>query len=280
MKSLTFSSGDVIFRQGSFNLTMYDIQEGRVGVYTDYGTAREKEIAVLGAGELLGEMGMIEAVPRSATAVSLEGKTLLYEITEDELSFYLRNRPEQLLRIMKQLSARIRETDGKYYNACKTLHESEQAAKSGSAKNAELNRQLESIREDAEQYSYYGASLRSSFYRYVLDDIEQYGSKATVVRASLLERLLVRNVDPDRMHANPEDEFSKPSVGPNDRIINKYVQMIPQLLKFDEAVFPEAVIVQKIRPDGYMILNGHHRWAAALKTGLPKLRVTITNPRR
>ena len=56
--------------------------------------------------------------------------------------------------------------------------------------------------------------------------------------------------------------------------------MIPSLVRFDEDVFPEPVIVHKMKPDGYMILNGHHRWAAALKTGLSKLRIEITNPKK
>ena len=29
----------------------------------------------------------------------------------------------------------------------------------------------------------------------------------------------------------------------------------------------EPLIVEKVHPEGYMLLNGHHRWAAALKTG-------------
>lgn len=70
MSTLTFSSGDVIFRQGDLVLTMFNIQNGSVGVYTEYGTDQEKKIAVLGKDQLLGEMGLIEVCPRSATAVA------------------------------------------------------------------------------------------------------------------------------------------------------------------------------------------------------------------
>ena len=44
-------------------------------------------------------------------------------------------------------------------------------------------------------------------------------------------------------------------------------------------IFDEPVIVHKMQPDGYLILNGHHRWAAALKTGLDKIRAEIINPK-
>ena len=280
MRSITFSAGDVVFRQGSFELSMFDILEGRIGVYTDYGTPMETELAILGKGQLLGEMGMIEACPRSATAVALDNGTVLNEVTEDELSFYLRNKPELLLRVMKQLSSRIRETSDKYYLACRALLENEEAHRSGVEKSESLNQQLETIREDAEHYAYLSGKLRSSFFQYVLEDLAAYGRKCEPVSASFPERLFVHWADPEKLHVNPDDEFAKPSVGPNDRIINKYVQMIPSLVRFDEDVFPEPVIVHKMKPDGYMILNGHHRWAAALKTGLSKLRIEITNPKK
>ena len=39
----------------------------------------------------------------------------------------------------------------------------------------------------------------------------------------------------------------------------------------------EPVMVEKTRPDGYMILNGHHRWAAAYRVGLRKLKIKIVD---
>lgn len=125
MTVLTFSKGDIIFRQGSFELTMFDIQQGSVGIYSDYGTSIENQIAVLSKNQMLGEMGMIENRPRSATAVALEDETVLNEFTEEELAYYFRDQPAKVLLLMQQLSARIRETDTKYFNACRVLTENE-----------------------------------------------------------------------------------------------------------------------------------------------------------
>ena len=157
--------------------------------------------------------------------------------------------------------------------------DSEEALKSGSEKSDALAKELESISREADKFSGYSTSLRSSFFKYVLEDVEAYNGKREPVKASLFERLRVRFLSPDELHVNPDDEFAKPSVGPNDRIINDYVKMIPMLRRMDEDIYPEPVMVQKIRPEGYMILNGHHRWAAALKTGTEKLRVKINNPK-
>ena len=37
-------------------------------------------------------------------------------------------------------------------------------------------------------------------------------------------------------------------------------------------------MVAKLSDGDYMIINGHHRWAAAIKMGLDKVRVVIANP--
>ena len=277
MTSLLFSEGNVIFRQDELQTTMYDILAGSVGVYTDFGTDTEKQIAVLNSGQLLGELGVIEGCPRSATAVALEDETTLNEITEEELLGYLDSKPDLVLKLLRQLSSRIRETNQKFYDACRTLREQEDTFRSGREKSEELTRQLEELSREAQKQNCFTTGLQSSFYRYVLDDIEEYGSKGKTVKASLLERLTIRSISPEEMHANPDDEFSKPSVGPNDRIINDYVKMVSMLYRSGEEVFPDPVIVQKLSPEGYLIQNGHHRWAAALKTGVDKLRAQIVN---
>ena len=103
---------------------MYDIHYGYIGIYKNYGTPDEKCLAKLGPNSFFGEMGMIEYFPRSATAVALE-ETVLTEIKEEELKTYFRDKPEKLLRIMKLLSQRIRETNEKYIAVCRSVSEHE-----------------------------------------------------------------------------------------------------------------------------------------------------------
>ena len=73
------------------------------------------------AGQFLGEMGLIEQYPRSADAVALEDGTTLAEISEKEFSDYFSDRPERLLEIMRQLSARVRSQTKDYEAACRIL---------------------------------------------------------------------------------------------------------------------------------------------------------------
>ena len=143
MKSISYSSGDVIFREGELQLTMYDIEKGSVGVYLDYDTEQKKQLTVLREHQFLGEMGLIEASPRSATAVALEDGTVLREIGENELYEFMQHEPERLLLIMRQLSKRIRENTEHYQEACRALFEHEEAERNGTEKSETLNQQLE-----------------------------------------------------------------------------------------------------------------------------------------
>ena len=127
MKEITFNKDQVIFRQGEFGRAMYDVLSGEIGIYTDYQGADEKQIAVIKAGEVLGEMGLIEVYPRSATAVVLTDGTVVTELKEDDLRAYLQDKPEKLLQVMRQLSSRIRETTEKYVDVCRAVSDRRRA---------------------------------------------------------------------------------------------------------------------------------------------------------
>ena len=151
MNTLSFHKGDVIFRQGDFSSVMYDIAKGKVGVFADYETEKAHQLAELSAGDFLGEMGMIEVYPRSATAVALEDGTVLNEIGENELNAYFNDKPEKLLKIMKQVSARLREIDKKYLSACRVAFESAAAEAEHTEKSEELQKEMDAIYEEYEK---------------------------------------------------------------------------------------------------------------------------------
>ena len=108
-------------------------------------------------------------------------------------------------------------------------------------------------------------------------DLELMEGHRETVKANLLERRLVKTVPTTQLHVNPDDEFSFPEIGPNDAIIANYSQIALRGEAFDEPVFEEPIIVYKLREGGYMILNGHHRWAGAIRAHIAKVRISITN---
>lgn len=113
--------------------------------------------------------------------------------------------------------------------------------------------------------------------QFIIDEVEKEKGVFVPIRAGLPERLLVRKLSCRKLHPNPEDEFCFPDIGPNLEIISRYVAQFKENLDKNLPLMDEPLIVQKIRPSGYMLLNGHHRWAAALRLGIKKVPVSVVN---
>lgn len=113
--------------------------------------------------------------------------------------------------------------------------------------------------------------------KYVANDIEEQKGVSFPVKAGLLERLFVKKALCSRIHANPEDEFSIKSIGPNLEIIADYEKKIRDRMAIDQPPFEDALIVEKLRSREYLLLNGHHRWAAAMRMGLKRVPIKIIN---
>ncbi len=252
----TFSLGDIIFRQQDPSDLMYEICRGRVGIFLDYETENQKMIADLSDGQFFGEMGVIEGSPRSATAVSLADGTLLRPVTEDELPAFLRENPDRLLALMRQLSARTRERTLQYHEVCRALSAAVAAHKQGAEKDPALKQELEHISQAAEKPAKkksYNPAVNTALFRYVLDDLEKTEGNRELVRVGFLERRRVRHLSPRELHVNPDDEFTDPNIGPSDRIISEYMDLIRNL-QFQRAdIFDEPVLVNKMKAGGYMI---------------------------
>jgi len=114
----------------------------------------------------------------------------------------------------------------------------------------------------------------------VTEDTGRYASTRELIRSTLFQRIFTRFVSPNMLHPNPEDEFSDPAIGPNYRIVSNYCKVALQSIESgDSKIFHEPVMVVRMKPEGFMILNGHHRWAAAVQINAKRLRITIVNPR-
>lgn len=118
-----FQKGALIFREGDMADCMYAVNSGRVGVYAAYGTAEEKLLAEYTQDGYFGEMGLLEHAPRSAAAVALEDDTCLEAVNEENFLVYFREHPEQVLRIMQQLSWNLRKTNRDYAETCRRIAE-------------------------------------------------------------------------------------------------------------------------------------------------------------
>ena len=120
MKSKIYRKGEIIFRQGDAADSMFDILWGNVGIYVGYRTDHEKRLTMLATGDTFGEMGMIDHVPRSATAVALEDQTQIEELREEDLIDLFRKNPVKVIAIIRMMSRRLRNLTRDYMDVCKT----------------------------------------------------------------------------------------------------------------------------------------------------------------
>ena len=142
MDKHTYQKGEKIFTQSDEARTMFEIRSGKVGIYADYQTAKEKQLAVFEENQTFGEMGLIEGCPRSATAVALEDGTVVDEISAAEFAEYFHEQPVQVFLLLKQLSARLRETTKNYVEACQTVSETVETGAKGAERSSWLKERL------------------------------------------------------------------------------------------------------------------------------------------
>ena len=100
-----FAAGAVLFEEGQPGDNMYIVLTGEVEIRRQVGDS-ERVLAVLPAGEFFGEMAILNARPRSATAVVRSDARLLV-IDGTTFEAMLRARPEIALRMIRALATRL-----------------------------------------------------------------------------------------------------------------------------------------------------------------------------
>ena len=145
---LFLKANEIIFKEGDKSDCMYDIRQGSVGIFANYGTKEEKLLVELSRDQFFGEMGIIEGYPRSATAVALNDATELAVITKNDFEDYCKRNPEKTILIMKNMSGRIRDLTQSYLEACHTIAESMEAEQKGVKKSNSLISRLKKFRDE------------------------------------------------------------------------------------------------------------------------------------
>lgn len=155
---LILKRNEIIFNEGDKSDCMYDIRQGRVGIFANYGAKEEKLLAELTKDQFFGEMGIIEGYPRSATAVAMGDMTELSVIAKNDFEDYCKQNPEKTILIMKNMSVRIRDLTQGYLEVCHAIAEAMDAEQKGEKKSLGLLKRLKKYRDEYNAACQYAAS--------------------------------------------------------------------------------------------------------------------------
>jgi CRP-like cAMP-binding protein len=98
-----FSAEQVIFREGEPGELMYVVQEGEVDILL-----RDHLLETVGPGGILGEMALIDATARSATAIARTDCKLV-PINQARFKVHVHHTPYFALQVMRVMADRLRQ---------------------------------------------------------------------------------------------------------------------------------------------------------------------------
>ena len=142
MERKSYQKDEVIFRQGDPSDCMFAVESGRVGIFLDYQGPNEVRLTQLQQDSILGEMGLLDKAPRSATAVALCDGTVLRVIKEEVFQESFQTDPEKMMTLLRQMSTRLRRISRDYADACRTVGDVVEAEKTGEERNAALENRV------------------------------------------------------------------------------------------------------------------------------------------
>lgn len=110
MVEVKLARGEVLFHEGDNGDQIYVVVDGKIKLGRTAADGRENLLAVLGPGQMFGELSLFDPGPRSATASAITETTLL-GLAHKDLLPWLTGRPEVARNLLSQLAQRLRRSN-------------------------------------------------------------------------------------------------------------------------------------------------------------------------
>lgn len=110
MSKTRIERGDVLFEEGEPGDRLYIIISGKVKLGRKSPDGRENLLAVLGPGEMFGELSLFDPGARTTTATAVAG-TDLVGLSHPELAEFVSSRPEVAMKLLGSIARRLRRTN-------------------------------------------------------------------------------------------------------------------------------------------------------------------------
>jgi len=110
MTASRLERGDILFREGDRGDRLYVIGEGKIKLGLTSNDGRENLLAILGPGEMFGELSLFDPGARTATATAV-AETQLIALGHEDLDSFLSGRPAVATTMLAALARRLRRTN-------------------------------------------------------------------------------------------------------------------------------------------------------------------------
>ncbi len=109
----TYGAGSKIFSQGDSGVGLYVVKSGKIRLTQANNPDRaEIELGIVGARQVMGEMALLDDLPRSATATAVDDVDVLV-LPVWEFRGVLRQHPDIALKLLAVLSRRLRKVEAR-----------------------------------------------------------------------------------------------------------------------------------------------------------------------
>lgn len=106
-----YSAGSTLMSQGDSGVGLYVIKSGKVRIVQANSPDRaEEELSTAGSGDVIGEMALLDDLPRSASVIAVDDVTALV-LPIWEFRTTLQNHPDIALKLLSVLSRRLRKAE-------------------------------------------------------------------------------------------------------------------------------------------------------------------------
>ena len=110
MQQVELARGGVLFAEGDQGDRLYVIVSGKIKLGRTSSDGRENLLAILGPGEMFGELSLFDPGPRTSTATSVSDSVLI-GLGNDDLQPWLLQHPEVASMLLGSLARRLRRTN-------------------------------------------------------------------------------------------------------------------------------------------------------------------------
>lgn len=101
------NAGEVLFQKGDLGNALFGVRRGQVRIETGAPDGGRLTLNFMGAGDLFGEVAVLDAQPRTADATAGEA-TELFVLRREDFMGFLEREPKCAIRIIELLCQRIR----------------------------------------------------------------------------------------------------------------------------------------------------------------------------